>query len=278
MRRIAATLALATMVGRADAEPPAPAPAPAPSAGGATEASPPPAPAVAARPRGAFVVDAIAAEASAVAALSKDARPTGDVLADRYVRAAAKAAGDDLRAFATALAWAVDDGDALEASPFASAFRGLETAEARRARRATMGVPTLRGRADLLKHFAISAALSLLLGPDGAAGVGVAKELSDARGGTGFSFADLLADRAGIEWMRRLRTLEAAAALRDVAASFSGAEWMPDPAGQPEGLSMASFEREYGGVGDPRFAKKREELAASVAAWVAKRVVPVPPR
>jgi hypothetical protein len=78
--------------------------------------------------------------------------------------------------------------------------------------------------------------------------------------------------------MRRLRASDAAAALRDVAASFSGADWMPDPAGQPEGLSIASFERQYGGVADPRFAKKRDELAAAVAALVARRAEPVRPR
>src|SRR5574343_2046502 len=56
---------------------------------------------------------------------------------------------------------------------------------------------TLAGRHDLAQHFAVSATLAAWAGEPIADAIGLYKELADARHGSGFSFADLAADRAG---------------------------------------------------------------------------------
>ena len=56
---------------------------------------------------------------------------------------------------------------------------------------------TLGGRVDFAQHFAISAALAAGAGGPFADAVGVYKEVDDSRRGSGFSFADIAADRAG---------------------------------------------------------------------------------
>ena len=57
---------------------------------------------------------------------------------------------------------------------------------------------TLRGRNDLARHFWVSAALSVLSDESRSMTVGITKEMMDATpGGSGFSFVDLTADRAG---------------------------------------------------------------------------------
>lgn len=56
---------------------------------------------------------------------------------------------------------------------------------------------TLGGRHDLAQHFIVSATLAAWSGEPVADAIGLYKELSDARHGSGFSFIDLAADRAG---------------------------------------------------------------------------------
>ena len=61
--------------------------------------------------------------------------------------------------------------------------------------------PTLRGRDDLTKHFIYSAALQQLGDIDIGLSIGEAKELLDSiSGGSGYSFADLAADKAGLKF------------------------------------------------------------------------------
>ena len=57
---------------------------------------------------------------------------------------------------------------------------------------------TVLGRHDLAQHFTVSAAVTVSAGSGLGNAVGLFKELDDSRGGTGFSFDDLLADRAGV--------------------------------------------------------------------------------
>ncbi len=66
------------------------------------------------------------------------------------------------------------------------------------------GEAVLAGRADLASHWALSAALAMSLGDDVGRAMGEWKELSDSRpGGSGFSFVDLAADRAGLVFARQ---------------------------------------------------------------------------
>ena len=216
-------------------------------------------------PPAAKVVAAVAKAAAENAALPEEKRLKDDALGDFYVRAAAAAAGEDARAFLVGLAHAVDPGATLSRHPLtASHFRGLETAEEAEARRKSLGKPSLRGRSDLLLHFACSAAVAAVATPEAAEAGGIAKEAADARpGGSGFSFADLLADLAGIKlaaWVKE----EPTARLARLTKEFRGSDFCPDPAGQPEGLAAEAFAKEYGSVSDERFRKAVAGLKEAV--------------
>jgi hypothetical protein len=75
---------------------------------------------------------------------------------------------------------------------------------------------TLYGRDDFSKHFLVSAALAANAGGPLADAVGLYKEVDDARVGSGFSFNDIAADRAGT------RFGEFAAGNKETAARLHG--------------------------------------------------------
>lgn len=118
----------------------------------------------------------------------------------------------------------------------------------------------LHGRVDLAKHFVNSAVLAATGGQAVAQTVGLFKELDDARGGSGFSFIDLLADEAGTRFGKRATESRVMArALQPRAASaMSESQWMPPPTGLQEHMTEAEFNRRYGGVDGPGY---REVLA-----------------
>jgi hypothetical protein len=122
----------------------------------------------------------------------------------------------------------------------------------------------LRGRVDWSRHFFVSAALAVVANESVSYDVGVLKEEIDAGtpGGSGFSFADLAADRAGItlgvvatksEWSAR----EVQDRLRD---EFSPADLFPEVADLPEGLTQARVEDEYGGPNGQGYANLLDEI------------------
>lgn len=116
------------------------------------------------------------------------------------------------------------------------------------ASRARPRLVLLRGRVDLSQHFMTSAALAIQ-GTDALSNlVGWYKELSDANGGSGFSFADMTANRAGIRFAR-LATESAASARRLQSVAREGLsedDFMPRLDRLPEGLSRARFEAHLG--------------------------------
>jgi len=120
---------------------------------------------------------------------------------------------------------------------------------------------TLRGRDDLAKHFLVSAVVASQSGSALADVVGVTKEVDDSRGGTGFSFVDIAADRAG----RRFGELAAGRAqrLQGIAdKELAEDDFMPDVSGLPESMSAAEFEARFGGVGAPRYDAMLETIDA----------------
>ena len=211
----------------------------------AADAPAAPAPATTTSPLAA-VVAAVTAAAEEVNALPLKDRPTGDALGDLYVRRAAAAAGEDARAFLLGLAHAAEGSGAIARLPGAKArLAGVETEEAAARRRAALGAPSCRGRADLFAHFVVSGGLVAVAGESVASALGLGKELADAKGPSGFSFSDLLADDAGIAFARWLLDPEGKGRLAAVATSFAGPAFLPDPAGLPDGIPQARFEREY---------------------------------
>ncbi len=120
----------------------------------------------------------------------------------------------------------------------------------------------LDGRHDFVQHFVVSAGLVLAGGAVVADAVGVAKEVKDAAGSSGFSFSDIAADRAGISFAR------AAIASRDNAVRFqrrlsdliTEADIFPAVRDLPEGLSEPEFKRRYGDINSRAYNRLVAEI------------------
>lgn len=105
----------------------------------------------------------------------------------------------------------------------------------------------LQGRHDLSMHLIISAAISSMADPKLAALIGLDKEIEDAVDGSGFSFADLAADYAGI------RLAEAATASRSdamrvqqlLSRPHSSTLYMPDTQSLPQAMTETEFTQLY---------------------------------
>ena len=111
---------------------------------------------------------------------------------------------------------------------------------------------TLLGRRDTPLHFLVSAALSAKGGSALADAVGLYKEVADSRGGSGFSFNDLAADRAGTR-LGLLAVGDPKAFQARLAAGVIEADLMPSVDDLPESLTEREFHQRYGGVGGPAY-------------------------
>jgi hypothetical protein len=132
---------------------------------------------------------------------------------------------------------------------------------------------TLRGRADWTRHFAASGALTVVSAVAPSDAAGLLKEELDADGGSGFSFGDLLADRAGTTFAEVATRDEAgAAAVQErLAGGFRVDEFFPPADGLPEGIPDAELQARYGGVGGPLYRRTADEIERRVAACAAYR-------
>ena len=124
---------------------------------------------------------------------------------------------------------------------------------------------TLAGRDDFPKHFLISAALAAEGGGALADAIGLYKEVDDSRGGSGFSFNDIAADRAGTR-LGELAVRSPAKLQAALAAGAVEADFMPDVRDLPEFMPDAEFKRRFGGIGAPAYTKMMAEIEARVAA------------
>ncbi|MDY6969717.1 MAG: hypothetical protein SVR08_13815 [Spirochaetota bacterium] len=107
---------------------------------------------------------------------------------------------------------------------------------------------TLLGRQDLAKHFLVSAAITVSAGTGLANLAGIFKEIDDSRGGSGFSFADLSADRAGVRFAQKAVTLEGQAVIlqqRMSSTSLRDTDYMPYINNLPEGIMELQFKRKF---------------------------------
>jgi len=116
----------------------------------------------------------------------------------------------------------------------------------------------LGDRNDLAKHFALSAAMGAAVDPRFTRAIGEWKELDDSLpGGSGFSFVDLAADRAGLHLGRAAVDPATAAGVADRLAGVTDATLFPGAAGAfDEGLSNEAFTRRYGGLEARAYAAK----------------------
>jgi hypothetical protein len=125
---------------------------------------------------------------------------------------------------------------------------------------------SLYGRRDSAEHFAISAALSINGGSQLANAIGLFKEEEDAAKGSGFSFTDLAADRAGVRLGNRATDNAAMRVRQQLAAARNDADLVPDFRDLPEFMPQAEFDRRFGPVGSARYQKIIDIIDARLAA------------
>jgi hypothetical protein len=123
----------------------------------------------------------------------------------------------------------------------------------------------LAGRPDFPLHFLISAALASEGTTPLSRAIGVYKEVADSRGGSGFSFNDIAADRAGTRFGELARHSPEQLQQR-LAGGVAEAELMPRWQDLPEYLPEAEFVRGFGGVGGPRYTAMLAEIDRRIAA------------
>jgi hypothetical protein len=217
------------------------------------------------------VVQAIVKRAAENAALAPNDRRklAKDSLTAELLRTGA-AAALELPEPQRAAAFLVGAGIALDDSPLLRTnllTRGVcaavESEAEFKARREVLGEPTIHNRRDLCQHFVVSMALTALAGAEGAEAAGVAKELLDMRGGSGFSFVDLAADLAGVELGKRV-TAEPEG-LKAIARGFRIEDRMPEIRGLREGYDEARFKKEMGSTSDPRYKDVLQDIRGRIA-------------
>ncbi len=125
---------------------------------------------------------------------------------------------------------------------------------------------TLNKRNDLSKHYLVSATLAAYAGTPLADAIGLYKELEDSKGGSGFSFIDMTANRVGTlmgelavqnhSQAGKIQTFMTMAQERDI---------IPKTADLPEYLTEQEFNRLYGGLQGPAYQKMMHKIEYRIA-------------
>lgn len=123
----------------------------------------------------------------------------------------------------------------------------------------------LQRRGDFAQHFLTSAALAANGDTLLSDAVGLYKEVKDSQGGSGFSFTDIAADRAGTRFGELAGNPRQAARLQQLlAAGVTEAELMPPARDLPEHMSAGEFERRFGGIDGPAYRRMMAEIEARI--------------
>lgn len=126
---------------------------------------------------------------------------------------------------------------------------------------------SMSGREDTGQHFVTSAAIAAYAGHRWAEAIGLWKEEDDAREGSGFSFTDLAADRAGTRLGQALtRPAAARTLLQRLAARAPESDLAPVIADLAEFMPEAEFVRRFGGVGAPAYQRELDRIDRRIAA------------
>ena len=127
---------------------------------------------------------------------------------------------------------------------------------------------TAYGRKDLAQHFATSAALAITGGSEISDAIGLYKEIDDSDGGSGFSFKDLAADRAGTQLGQIMTTTaEQAKDIRHrLGQDLRIEDLIPDLQGLEENMPEATFKARYGSIEDRRYLDVVADIDRRIAA------------
>jgi hypothetical protein len=141
--------------------------------------------------------------------------------------------------------------------------QSLETIlpEAKNWSRPTKHGVLLNQRDDFPKHFIVSAALAAKAGGPLADAVGIYKEIEDSRGGSGFSFNDIAADRAGTRFGEYAANSASARKLQQrQRAGISEKDLMPATEDLPEFMPEPEFIRRFGGIDAPKYKQMMADI------------------
>lgn len=123
----------------------------------------------------------------------------------------------------------------------------------------------LGGRQDFPLHFLVSASLASEGTTPLSKVVGVYKEVSDSRGGSGFSFNDMAANRAGTRFGEKL--LRSPQQMQDLLSrGVKDADLLPRVDDLPEFMPEPEFVRRFGGVGAPAYNALLADIDGRIAA------------
>ncbi|MBU2883093.1 hypothetical protein KO525_04065 [Psychrosphaera sp. B3R10] len=126
---------------------------------------------------------------------------------------------------------------------------------------------TLRNREDLALHFLYSAFLQLNSGTQTAFSIGEIKELIDSNaGGTGFSFADIVADKAGLTFAEFLTDpmTDTKSACLKLANVYTEDMFILDINHRPEGISAEEFNDRYKSIQSQKYKDVIEEIGQAM--------------
>lgn len=126
----------------------------------------------------------------------------------------------------------------------------------------------LRRRVDFARHFLTSAALAARGDAALSEAVGLFKELSDTDHGSGFSFTDIAADKAGTRFAALATGSPGQArwVQQRLAAGVQDGDLMPNAADLPEHLSGEAFASRFSHVGSPAYREMVAEIEGRIAA------------
>lgn len=125
----------------------------------------------------------------------------------------------------------------------------------------------LANRKDLRQHFVISIALRVLSDSGMSFAIGELKELMDAgQGGSGFSFVDLAADRAGIQFALLATNPLTAVGLQERMSMVTDNNlFFPNISGLKEGLTEQEFIQQYGNTESEAYQAMLVEVDQRIA-------------
>ena len=121
---------------------------------------------------------------------------------------------------------------------------------------------TLSRRRDLAQHFIASAIIAASANSNTANVIGLFKEIDDSRGGSGFSFADLTADRAGVKFGELAIGSPASAKFlqEQLKENLMESHFMPSIKNLPEGIMEFQFKKTYGDLDSEAFRLVNKEI------------------
>lgn len=120
----------------------------------------------------------------------------------------------------------------------------------------------IEGRKDFGQHFLASAALAARGDSTLSDAVGLFKEISDTDSGSGFSFTDIAADRAGSRFgeLAARSQHEAHRLQKRLAAGVLETDIMPLARDLPEHMDSEAFRERFGHVGSPAYQQAIDEI------------------